>query len=132
MKRHTRIIGLITLLIFVSGCSGYRAICFPNSDGQKEMHKSPLESSTIQSGDHVVIILTDGKKAEGKVRFISPQGIILTHDGRTLHPRGFPMKEVYSIERTDAGAKAITAMVGVTAGILIAGGLIAYNETSQK
>ena len=131
MSYLLRIFWLIALLFFVSGCSGYKVVCFPGREGALEAGQEGMETCNIKPGDQVRVILVDGGQAEGIVQIISSSEIVLDAKGKNLQPRGYSMDQVYSIEKGPIGGAPSTntiVIMGVIA--LIVGGVILASSLS--
>ncbi len=131
MSYFLRIFWLITLSIFVSGCSGYKVACFPGREGALKAGQDGKETCDIKPGDQVRVILVDGEQAEGIVQIISSSEIVLDARGKNLQPRGYSMDQVYSIEKgSKGGAPSASTIVIVGVVALIVGGVILASSLS--
>lgn len=139
MRKQMRIFWLISLVVFTAGCSGYRTTYYPNLDMQEDMEEdmvddaeqSSPETCPFEPGDHVVVTLLNGDQSEGKVELISSEEIVLDRDERSLQPRGYAMDQVHSIQKTHETSSGASAIIGVTLGVVIVGGIIAASELSK-
>jgi hypothetical protein len=139
MRKQMRIFWLISLVIFTAGCSGYRTTYYPNLDMQENMEEDMVEDTEqpwpetcpFEPGDNVVVTLLNGEQTEGKVELISSEEIVLNRDERSLQPRGYAMDQVHSIQKKNETSPDAGAIIGVTLGLVVAGGIIAANELSK-
>ena len=133
MSSLLRIFWLITLLFFVSGCSGYQTACFVRSEEPLDPGQDVEQICDLKPGDKVRVILVDGEQAEGVVQIISSSEIVLEAQGNNLQPRGFSIDQVYSIETgsTGGGNSTTTTLLVVGGLVLIVGAVILANEMSD-
>ncbi len=78
MKYITRVIWLVTLGVFVSGCTTYRPSSFP---GAVPETGSGEENPSLSEGDTVRIVLHSGKRVSGKVLWMTMEEIALGSRG---------------------------------------------------
>jgi len=76
-----RFFWLATLLLFAGGCSTYRVVSAPRTEGATE--SDAVWGSVLEVGDEVKITLTNNDQAEGKIFSISPKAINLEGDEAT-------------------------------------------------
>lgn len=115
----SRAVALGTILVVLSGCSGYQTACTSLGDLSPERNQEFSSACEIEVGDEVRINLKDGRSMEGIISRISVDEISLAPQGDNTSPRIFPGALVLSVDKKSA--KAGKAVMGV----LVIGGLLA-------
>ena len=131
MNTQSRIIWLIALVFFTSGCSGYRVTCYTRSEPHAAQDQENFETCQIETGGDVSINLIDGDIVEGTVEYISPYEIILSDADYYNQSQGFNMDQIQTIEiftNSDSTAGAIAIVLGAS---LVIGGVVLYQSTES-
>ena len=137
MSTGFRIFWVISLTIFVSGCSGYATTAIPRT-GDPNTDSADFEADTIKPGDKVRVTLLDGQQVLGN--YVGSDAEALTvHEIRDAEASDqnnnyqgvpnvdrmhvIPVRDVATLERhKTSNDGAVLALVGVVvvAGVMIA------------
>lgn len=129
MSYLMRIFWLISLLFFVSGCSGYKVACCFDSDISDENLQDIRDRCDLKIGNSIRLNLVDGTQADGVVHSFSSREITLAAKGENLKPRSYPTAEILSVEKeTSYTAYKTAALILILTGIIV-GGAMAISNT---
>lgn len=113
----------VSLLIFLSGCSGFGVVGFSRPD-QSFGHDQEIGTIwDLKAGDRAILELVDGTQVEGIVQFNSPFEVVLDAEANSLQPRGYTTGQILSIQKKSALPDGTKADILKVAGILLIGGL---------
>ena len=119
MSNLMRIFWLIALLIFVSGCSGFKVACQIGSDVPGEVDQDICD---LKTGEKIRLNLVDGTRVDGVIQSFSCREIILAAEAKNLEARSYSTAEIFSIEEENSyTAFKITALALVLTGIVVGG-----------
>lgn len=108
MSYFLRIFWMITLLVFVSGCSGYQVACRSLSEVPDEtdlnMDPETEEICDLEIGENIRINLLDGEQIVGDIQFISPHEIVVNDEDNYFLPRTFTAAQISLIERPSSSS----------------------------
>ena len=128
MSRLLRIFWLITLLFFVSGCSGYKVACSIDSDVPGEDIQDLLENCDLQTGKKIRLNLVDGTRADGVIHSFSSLEITLDAKDKNLKPQSYSTAEIVSIEKENSyTAYRTVALILILTGIIVGGAIAISN-----
>ena len=94
-----RLFWLVSLSIFLSGCSGFGVAGFSRPDRSFGTGQKIGTIWDLKPGDQAILELVDGRQIQGVVQFTSPFEILLDPEGNSLQPRGFTTAEIFSIKK---------------------------------
>ena len=117
-----RLFWLVSLSIFLSGCSGFGVAGFSRPDRSFGTGQKIGTIWDLKPGDQAILELVDGRQIQGVVQFTSPFEILLDPEGNSLQPRGFTTAEIFSIKKKAALPSGTKTEILKVAGILIIGG----------
>lgn len=130
MKRSSRIIWVISLMFFATGCSGYKVVGYSLPEVSPDRAQENKDAE-VNVGTQVRLNLIDGSKVEGKVKIISPSEIVLAAEGRSAQPRGYTDDHIVSIEsKSSSGPDAAPIIIGGVV-VLIVGAAIFASSMSD-
>ena len=133
MSRMMRIFWLITLLFFVSGCSGYKAACNFQSETPKSTNQTIGKFCNLERGEKIRINLVDGERVEGKIQIIFQDEIFLEAEDDVLRPRGYTTDQILSIEKQSLSVQKVGLKILTIVGIVIvAFTLLVLNSDSEE
>ena len=119
MSNLMRIFWLIALLIFVSGCSGFKVACQIGSDVPGEVDQDICD---LKTGEKIRLNLVDGTRVDGVIQSFSCREIILAAEAKNLEARSYSTAEIFSIEEENSyTAFKITALAMVLTGVVVGG-----------
>ena len=122
MSYLLRIFWLITLMFFVSGCSGYKVACCIDSDVPGEDVQDILENCDLQTGKNIRLNLVDGTRVDGVVQSFSSSEITLAAEDKNHEPQSYSTAEIVSIEKEDSYVAVKTvALILLLTGIIVGG-----------
>ena len=113
----------VSLLIFLSGCSGFGVVGFSRPDPSFGSDQVIGTIWDLKVGDSAILELVDGTQVEGIVKFNSPFEIVLEAEANSLQPRGFTTGQILSIQKKSALPPGTKTDILKVAGILLIGGL---------
>ena len=113
----------VTLMIFLSGCSGFGVVGFSRPDPSFGNDQEIGTIWDLKAGDRAILELVDGSQVEGIVKFNSPFEIVLDAEANTLQPRGYTTGQILSVQKKAALPSGTKTNVLKVAGILLIGGL---------
>ena len=117
-----RLFWLVSLSIFLSGCSGFGVAGFSRPGASLGTGKVIGTTWDLKPGDEAILELVDGRQVHGVVQLNSPFEIVLDAEGNSLQPRGFTTAEIFSIKKKSALPSGTKTDILKVAGILIIGG----------
>ena len=117
-----RLFWLVSLSIFLSGCSGFGVAGFSRPDASLGAGQEMATIWDLKPGDQAILELMDGSQVQGVVRFNSPFEVVLDAGGNSLQPRGFTTAEIISVNKKSALPAGTKTHILKVAGILILGG----------
>ncbi len=113
----------VSLLIFLSGCSGFGVVGFSRPDPSFGSDQVIGTIWDLKTGDRAILELVDGTQVEGIVKFNSPFEIVLDAEANNLQPRGYTTGQILSIQKKSALPPGTKTDILKVAGILLIGGL---------
>ena len=119
MSYLLRIFWLITLMFFVSGCSGYKVACNFQSEAAEGSNQTISKFCNLESGEKVRINLVDGKRVEGKIQIIFRDEIFLEAKDDGFRPQGYTTDQILSIEKQSLSVQKAGLTVLKVVGIVI-------------
>ena len=114
----------VSLLIFLSGCSGFGVVGFSRPDPSFGSDQVIGSIWDLKAGDRAILELVDGTQVEGIVKFNSPFEIVLDAEANSLQPRGFTTGQILSIQKKSALPPGTETDILKVVGILLIGGLV--------
>jgi len=128
MSHMMRIFWLITLLFFVSGCSGYQVACCIDSDVPGEDVQDLLEKCDLKTGKNIRLNLVDGTRVDGVVQSFSSSEITLAAEDKNHEPQSYSTAEIVSIEKVNSyTAYRTAALILILTGIIVGGAIAISN-----
>jgi hypothetical protein len=124
MSYLMRIFWLITLLFFVSGCSGYKVACNFQSEASKGTNQTIGKFCNLESGEKVRINLVEGDQVEGTIQIIFRDEIFLETKGDSFRPRGYTTDQIQSIEKQSTKSKKVVGTILGVVGLVVLGIII--------
>ncbi len=121
MSHMMRIFWLITLLFFVSGCSGYKVACNFQSEAAEGTNQTISKFCNLEHGEKVRINLVDGKRVEGKIQIIFRDEIFLEAKDDGFRPQGYSTDQILSIEKQSLSVQKAGLTALKVVGIVIVG-----------
>jgi len=119
MSNLMRIFWLIALLIFVSGCSGFKVACQMGSDVPGEVDQDICD---LKTGEKIRLNLVDGTRVDGVIQSLSPHEITLAAEAKNLEAQSYSTAEIFSIEEENSYTTfKITALALVLTGVVVGG-----------
>jgi hypothetical protein len=129
MSCRLRVFWLLSLLIFLSGCSGYRLACPANDQDSRIADGDLLSACDLKTGDKIRINLVDGKRVTGEIQSLSNREITLKNETRRNNTVVIPAPDILSIEK-EASYTAFRAVgMVLVLGAVVVGGVHIVNNT---
>jgi hypothetical protein len=113
----------VSLMIFLTGCSGFGVVGFSRPDPSFGNDQEIGTIWDLKTGDRAILELVDGTRVEGIVKFNSPFEIVLDAEANSLQPRGYTTGQILSIQKQSALPSGTKTSILKVAGILLIGGL---------
>ena len=128
MSYLMRIFWQITLLFFVSGCSGYKVACCFDSVVSDENVQDIQDRCDLKIGNSIRLNLVDGTRADGVIHSFSSREITLAAKDKNLKPRSYSTAEILSVEKeTSYTAYRTAALILILTGIIVGGATLISN-----
>jgi len=109
MSSPLRLFWLLSLLLFVSSCSGYRKI---GSEVNNEVGVAQEEVSSVKPGATVRISTKNGETLEGRVLEVTNNSIVLREDAEPHKHHEAQFVEIVKLEVKES--RTIQSVVGVS------------------
>ena len=133
MSCQLRIFWLMSLLVFLSGCSGYRSACSTIDQDFKHADGDSLSACHLEIGDQIRINLVDGNRIAGKIQALTPREITLKGESGRNNTSVIPVPEILSIEKKASYTTTRAVGLVLVLGALVVGGVaIAKNASSPN
>lgn len=128
MKPLLRMFWLITLLIFASGCSGYRVVGFSLPEVAAEFDAEEPYTGRLQPGDKLLVNLVNGTQERGVLKDLSSDSIVLAAPKDSSITLCLPAAQIQSIEKNEAdGGKTAVLVLGAIGALA----LMTFAEQSE-
>ena len=131
MSYQLRIFWLMSLLVFLSGCSGYRSACSTRDQDFRQAEGDSLSACNLETGDRIRINLQDGKRIAGEIQALTPGEITLKSESGRNNTSVIPVPDILSIEKKSSYTTFRAVGLVVVLGAVVVGGVAIVQNASS-